>query len=33
MLSYQDVATAVDWLCAAFGFEERMQAPREGRGD
>jgi len=23
MLAYEDAAAAIDWLCAAFGFEER----------
>ena len=31
ILIYGDVAKAVDWLCAAFGFQERLRAPdREG---
>jgi uncharacterized glyoxalase superfamily protein PhnB len=25
VLSYGDVAHAVDWLCSAFGFEERLR--------
>jgi len=24
MPTYEDVATAADWLCTAFGFEERQ---------
>lgn len=32
VLIYDDVATALDWLCGAFGFEERLRAPgRDGR--
>ena len=27
ILIYGDVAKAVDWLCAAFGFQERLRAP------
>lgn len=28
---YSDVAKAIDWLCHAFGFEERLRAPgRDG---
>jgi uncharacterized glyoxalase superfamily protein PhnB len=31
ILIYSDVAKAVDWLCAAFGFDERLRAPdRDG---
>jgi len=31
ILIYSDVAKAVDWLCAAFGFHERLRAPdRDG---
>jgi len=26
MLVYEDVSQAVDWLCAAFGFTERLRA-------
>jgi uncharacterized glyoxalase superfamily protein PhnB len=26
VLVYEDVAKAVDWLCAAFGFSERLRA-------
>lgn len=32
VLIYDDVAAALDWLCEAFGFEERLRAPgRDGR--
>ncbi len=27
ILIYSDVAKAIDWLCAAFGFQERLRAP------
>jgi len=27
ILIYSDVAKAVDWLCEAFGFRERLRAP------
>jgi uncharacterized glyoxalase superfamily protein PhnB len=27
ILIYSDVAKAVDWLCDAFGFRERLRAP------
>jgi len=30
VLVYEDVATAIDWLCGAFGFRERLRAA--GRG-
>ena len=31
VLIYRDVARAVDWLCGAFGFTERLRAPgRDG---
>ena len=31
ILIYEDVASAIDWLCAAFGFVERLRAPdRDG---
>ena len=31
ILIYDDVAEAIDWLCAAFGFAERLRAPgRDG---
>jgi hypothetical protein len=26
ILIYTDVAKAIDWLCSAFGFEERLRA-------
>jgi uncharacterized glyoxalase superfamily protein PhnB len=29
ILIYADVAKAIDWLCAAFGFKERLRAPAE----
>jgi len=32
VLVYEDVGKAIDWLCGAFGFEERLRAERpEGR--
>src|SRR5215470_16118072 len=32
VLVYEDVAKAIDWLCEAFGFRERLRAAgREGR--
>lgn len=32
VLVYEDVAKAIDWLCGAFGFSERLRAAgREGR--
>lgn len=27
---YRDVNTAIDWLCRAFGFRERLRAGRSG---
>ena len=27
---YQDAATAIDWLCKAFGFEVRLKVESEG---
>ena len=27
ILVYEDVAKAIDWLCGAFGFRERLRAP------
>lgn len=27
---YEDAGKAVEWLCRAFGFTERLRAPREG---
>ncbi|MGA2132299.1 MAG: VOC family protein [Bryobacteraceae bacterium] len=32
ILAYQDVAKAVDWLCGAFGFKERLRTPPEPDG-
>lgn len=32
MLSYEDVGTAVDWLCRAFGFRESGQRYAEADG-
>jgi uncharacterized glyoxalase superfamily protein PhnB len=29
-LRYRDAATAIDWLCEAFGFERQMVVPGEG---
>jgi len=26
VLVYEDVGKAIDWLCGAFGFEERLRA-------
>jgi uncharacterized glyoxalase superfamily protein PhnB len=32
VLIYEDVAKAIEWLCGAFGFTERLRAPdRSGR--
>jgi len=31
-LVYKDVAKAIDWLCAAFGFTERLRTPPEPNG-
>ena len=31
-LRYRDVAAAVDWLCAAFGFEKHLLVPGENGG-
>jgi uncharacterized glyoxalase superfamily protein PhnB len=32
VLIYEDVGKALDWLCAAFSFSERLRAPRpDGR--
>src|SRR5882672_3828456 len=28
VLVYEDVAKAIDWLCEAFGFSERLRAAR-----
>ena len=30
ILIYEDVAEAIDWLCRAFGFTERLRAERDG---
>lgn len=30
ILVYEDVEKAVDWLCATFGFKERLRAGRPG---
>jgi uncharacterized glyoxalase superfamily protein PhnB len=31
ILIYDDVSSAIDWLCSSFGFEERLRAPgRDG---
>ncbi len=30
ILIYEDVGEAIDWLCQAFGFSERLRAEREG---
>jgi uncharacterized glyoxalase superfamily protein PhnB len=30
ILIYGDVSKAIDWLCAAFGFRERLRAERDG---
>jgi uncharacterized glyoxalase superfamily protein PhnB len=31
-LRYRDAAAAIEWLCLAFGFEERMVVPTEDGG-
>ena len=31
-LSYPDVGGAIDWLCRAFGFRERLRTPPEADG-
>lgn len=31
ILVYEDVAAAVDWLCDAFGFTERLRAAGPAR--
>jgi uncharacterized glyoxalase superfamily protein PhnB len=31
-LSYDDAPGAIEWLCAAFGFEKRLVVPREDGG-
>jgi len=30
VLIYEDVGEAIEWLCRAFGFTERLRAVREG---
>jgi len=30
-LRYQDAPAAIDWLCRAFGFEQHLVVPGEGR--
>src|SRR3712207_4057518 len=30
VLVYEDVEAAIDWLCGAFGFVERLRAPGPG---
>jgi uncharacterized glyoxalase superfamily protein PhnB len=30
LLIYEDVGKAIDWLCGAFGFSERLRAERDG---
>jgi hypothetical protein len=30
ILIYEDVGQAIDWLCRAFGFSERLRAERGG---
>ena len=32
VLAYKDVAKAVEWLCGAFGFTERLRTPPEPDG-
>jgi uncharacterized glyoxalase superfamily protein PhnB len=32
MLTYEDTAAAIDWLCTAFGFEEERDARRTSEG-
>src|SRR5215468_10956793 len=31
VLVYEDVGKAIEWLCGAFGFTERLRAARDGR--
>ena len=31
VLIYEDLGKAIDWLCVAFGFTERLRAGRDGR--
>ena len=30
ILVYEDVGTAIDWLCVTFGFKERLRAAGPG---
>src|SRR5678815_323625 len=30
ILIYEDVGQAIEWLCRAFGFKERLRAERDG---
>jgi hypothetical protein len=30
VLIYEDIGKAIDWLCGAFGFSERLRAERNG---
>lgn len=30
ILIYEDVGQAIDWLCRAFGFTERLRVERDG---
>jgi uncharacterized glyoxalase superfamily protein PhnB len=30
ILIYEDAGRAIEWLCAAFGFEERLRVERDG---
>jgi uncharacterized glyoxalase superfamily protein PhnB len=30
VLIYEDVGKAIEWLCSAFGFKERLRAERDG---
>src|SRR5689334_18353523 len=32
VLAYKDVSSAIEWLCAAFGFTERLRTPTEADG-
>jgi predicted enzyme related to lactoylglutathione lyase len=32
VLSYEDVAKAIEWLCGAFGFTERLRTPAQPDG-
>jgi uncharacterized glyoxalase superfamily protein PhnB len=31
-MRYRDAATAIEWLCEAFGFEKRLVVPGENGG-